>query len=771
MIAESRLLYIILAALVIALLAAANLYSSQPLYSQSIDDDYSSDTFAVKPPVIDRIDLGQTGDDFSIYAYWNSFTPYEEYDREELLGSIWIVPTQLQYKFSIQIDDEEASSTSGIYPADSEPNRAGVIQVNQTPKWVSAEFQARYLGLDRDRNWVASEWTSFTQTWGTKSTPTATPEPEPTPLPAPTGLSLQQAATGDKRVNVSWNAVPGARNYQIEYSKHQESQWTRQGGTSATAFSLSLPDFGEWDVRVSSCPSHLTWTGCGEAGYAKGTITIVRLPPPAPTGLTLTQHATSDDVIAKWDEAENATRYKVRWRDGQSSLSDPVYVTDTQYTVPLTEYGTWTIRVEACNEAGCGEPAAKAITTAGPGKPNVTVWQYYYDEPQPAARMSWVAVPGANRYEIKRRKSDKSEWLNYTGSIRVTGTLWHFPDWGEWTIGVWACNDVSCGEVTEATVALTAYRVRPVPAKPPAITVVTTENSSEVTVSWSAVGNVDEYIVKWRQVERRGFDPANSKTVHPLKTNTTFNVSEYTEWVVRLEACNTSGCSGPVTHRFEVRHEVLNPLRPDAPSNLAVSAPDNSKEVTASWDAVDNADEYVVKWRRARFGDFDPDNSVTVSSSQTSVTFTASTYDEWVIRLQACNNAGCSRGVAKRITLSEIETITIYDSDIAPIENFQVSLLDSYSRPVVRVYWDRHPIIDEPGGYLKLWRGSSTEPYDFIRLGTGGGIEFNIRLSHYGTWDIMVQPCNASRCGPIAVETITVPPPDSTDGAALRDDE
>ena len=65
-----------------------------------------------------------------------------------------------------------------------------------------------------------------------------------------------------------------------------------------------------------------------------------------------------------------AAQYNVRWRaQGTQQLTQPLYVSETEYTIPLSTYGTWVVRVEACNGNAvpvCGSGASKTITTVAP---------------------------------------------------------------------------------------------------------------------------------------------------------------------------------------------------------------------------------------------------------------------------------------------------------------------------------------------------------------------------------------------------------------------
>ena len=83
---------------------------------------------------------------------------------------------------------------------------------------------------------------------------------------------------------------------------------------------------------------------------------------------------------------------------------------------------------------------------------------------------------------------------------------------------------------------------------------------------------------------------------------------------------------------------------PDSPANLEISSEPGKLDVSATWDAAEGATSYRVSWQRAvpdgqARGFSGAGNAATVSS--TSATFTVPDYGRWMVRLQACNDAGC----------------------------------------------------------------------------------------------------------------------------------
>ncbi|MDE2824366.1 MAG: hypothetical protein OXK79_12770, partial [Chloroflexota bacterium] len=90
---------------------------------------------------------------------------------------------------------------------------------------------------------------------------------------------------------------------------------------------------------------------------------------------------------------------------------------------------------------------------------------------------------------------------------------------------------------------------------------------------------------------------------------------------------------------------------PVKPTGLSVSTEPGSLDAGVSWNDVEGADFYWVRWRVYARGE-KLNDGVKVESSATTITVAG--YGEWVARVQACNDAGCGKPLAKRFEVEPI---------------------------------------------------------------------------------------------------------------------
>ena len=115
---------------------------------------------------------------------------------------------------------------------------------------------------------------------------------------------------------------------------------------------------------------------------------------------------------------------------------------------------------------------------------------------------------------------------------------------------------------------------------------------------------------------------------------------------------------------------------PGKPTGLEVHAEQNSLDASVAWDDVAGAREYWVRWRLIH-PDHDLNEGVKVESSSAAIT--VDHFGEWVVRVQACNDAGCGKPLAQRFTLEPAPGPTLESA----AEPLQVSI--SASATVVPV--------------------------------------------------------------------------------------
>ncbi len=77
------------------------------------------------------------------------------------------------------------------------------------------------------------------------------------------------------------------------------------------------------------------------------------------------------DLTASWDAVEGAASYRIGWRrpTGSFAADDQVTTTDASAAITTPDYGQWVVRVEGCNDAGCGPGVNRTVTLVQTNRP------------------------------------------------------------------------------------------------------------------------------------------------------------------------------------------------------------------------------------------------------------------------------------------------------------------------------------------------------------------------------------------------------------------
>ena len=294
----------------------------------------------------------------------------------------------------------------------------------------------------------------------------------------------------------------------------------------------------------------------------------------------------------------------------------------------------------------------------------------------------------------------------------------------------------------------------------------TQAGSLDASVDWNDVDGATSYLVRWRPVGTG--DPLNAG-VDVQSSDASITVGGYGDWVVRVEACNSAGCGRPVAERFEVAASESNPEPtpepkptpqptptpvdriPAQPTGVEISTEAGSLDASVDWGDVDGATGYLVRWRPAGAGN--PLNAgVEVQSSDASITVAA--YGDWVVRVEACNSAGCGRHVAQRFNVAASESNpgptpeptpqpTPVPVDTVPAQPAGMEVSPEAGSLDVSVDWDD---VDGATGYLVRWRSVSNGG----KLNAGVEVQSSsasITVDDYGDWVVRVEACNSAGCG------------------------
>ncbi len=301
-----------------------------------------------------------------------------------------------------------------------------------------------------------------------------------------------------------------------------------------------------------------------------------------------------------------------------------------------------------------------------------------------------------------------------------------------------------------------------VPAKPTGLEVSTTAGSLDVSVDWDDVaGTVDYYWVQWRL---HGEVQSLTDGVRPTSSSETITVAGHGRWVVRVRACNSAGCSAPAAESFDTEPApsptttttttttttlppttttttppTTTPVVPAKPTGLKVTTTSGWLGALVDWDDVDGADDYRVQWRL-----HGPDQALNDGLQPTSSTetITVDGHGKYVVRVQACNDAGCSGPVAESFTVSPLP----------PGPPANVVLAATLSGFEVTASWDAK---QGATSYSLTWQ--SLEGTGL----TGGskdvsGTSTTVELAGSGDRQFNLQACNDGGCGATLVKTVDV---------------
>jgi hypothetical protein len=182
------------------------------------------------------------------------------------------------------------------------------------------------------------------------------------PCTPPTGLTSSSITSNS--ATVSWSAVGGANNYDVDYSLAGQNAWvsaaTATNSLSVNISSLSSTTNYDWRVRAncSSVPS----------GYSTGQFTtLAPAPCNAPTGLT-SSAITSSGATVSWSTVSGANNYDVDYSLAGQNIWTNAATATTNLSANITGLSSstnydWRVRAN-CASGPSGYSIAQFTTTA-----------------------------------------------------------------------------------------------------------------------------------------------------------------------------------------------------------------------------------------------------------------------------------------------------------------------------------------------------------------------------------------------------------------------
>ena len=517
-------------------------------------------------------------------------------------------------------------------------------------------------------------------------------------LPAPTGLA---AATqlDSLDVSLSWDAVDGATSYKLRWRQADAENFEASNAKTAstTSAAITVSGFDEWEVQAQTCND----TRCGSfASHSFATSESL----PAPTGLNAAGQFASYDVSVNWDAVDDATSYKLRWRQAEAASfrsPDAKTVSDNTAAITVQGYSRWEVQVQACNDAGCGQFASHSFQ-------NGVVITTELDSLD--VSLSWDAADGATYYELTWIKFDGTSHEDWTKTVSGTSAVITVSDYYWWQVQVQGCNDSGCNQDGRV---LDLFETRESLPPPTGLAATTQLDSLDVSVNWDAVDGATSYKLRWRQADAENFEADNAATAST--TSAAITVSGFDEWEVQAQTCNDTRCGSFASHSFATSEPL------PAPTGLKATAQFYSLDVSLSWDAVDGATSYKLRWRQADAENFEADNAATASTTSAAITVSGG-YDRWEVQVQACNDAGCGEFASHSFQNGLVITTELGSLDVS------VSWNAADGATYYRLYWYDYYDLTLREDWTKTVSGTSAV----------------ITVSDYGKWGVTIQPCNDS---------------------------
>ena len=99
-------------------------------------------------------------------------------------------------------------------------------------------------------------------------------------------------------------------------------------------------------------------------GFTGQAVTLLMGLPGAVSNLEVIVEPGQLELLARWDEVEGATSYKLRWRKagGEFDAANAASISGAATgVVTVSAYGQWEVRAQGCNDDGCGTEAAATV--------------------------------------------------------------------------------------------------------------------------------------------------------------------------------------------------------------------------------------------------------------------------------------------------------------------------------------------------------------------------------------------------------------------------
>ena len=410
---------------------------------------------------------------------------------------------------------------------------------------------------------------------------------------------------------VSWSAVSGASNYELQ-ERSEQADWMSSYNGTALNWSATGKSPGSYGYRARACRA----TACGS--WSAVAMVVVELPPAAAPVLTVPAIGSGGNYVVGWSSVAGATGYRLEEQQNTGAWTQIQDSNERSRSFSGRAAGTYAYRVRACNSGGCSAYAEIATVQAVYVPEVAPVLAAPVKSLSSSYTIGWSTVAHASSYQLEERLNGGA-WVRIADAAAASSALSNRVQ-GSYEYRVRGCSSIGCGPYS--SVALVQVVITPSAA--PLINAPGSSSSGSYRVSWSGVDRATSYQLQ-EQVDGGAFNllqnDGSQSREFGAKGNGTYGY--------RVSACNEAGCSGFSSTAFTV--VSLPPPVPDAPHlfNALYFYSDGNTTYQGGWTAVAGATRYEFS------------GGCITTRTLCSVTVRGSPRPT-VVTVRACNENGCS---------------------------------------------------------------------------------------------------------------------------------
>ncbi|MEI6276122.1 MAG: choice-of-anchor D domain-containing protein [Prolixibacteraceae bacterium] len=508
----------------------------------------------------------------------------------------------------------------------------------------------------------------------------------------------------DNATNFSWNGVPNATSYKIQFDS--EAPIT-VSGTSYTRTYSALASH-TWKVLASNDAGDSGWSSTKTFTVDLG---IPSLSSPA-NGSTAFINTTLNFT---WTSVAGAISYDIEFDAGQGAVSlTNVTVTSKVWALVAASVGNHSWHVRARNGAAAGQwSQTRTFTVAGiPGVPVLTnpppEGTVAYSVP---AFFAWNPVQNATGYLIQF-DSETPISVSGTNFPRTFSTL----DSHSWKVkAINAAGESNWSTVRNFTVVLgTPNLTSPVNGSIEYV-------GSTIEFSWTSVAGASSYDVEFDA----GLGYAYLTNVSGTTLNmplTNSNVGTHS-WHVRAKLGTSTG-SWSGSRAYLVAGKPAVPVAISPPNGSSISSEQN---VLFSWSSVPNATSYKIQ--------YDSETPIDISGTNYTRSFTTLGNHTW--KVLASNDAGDSNWSSDNLFTVELGIPTL--TSPATATTYYVGSTINFSWTPVTGATSYEIEFDAGLGYVSLTNVSSASLNQVLTVINAGSHTWHVRAkssTSVGSWSV-----------------------------------